>query len=110
MRIAICIITRRRPGPLARLLRSLEAMAVPDGVEVRLVVVENDDPGGPPPTTSMRFVHAFEPRPGIPAARNRTLDLALADPTTAASAFLDDAETVEADWLERLLAGRRRVA
>lgn len=108
MRLAICIITRRRPGPLARLLRSLEAMQVPDGVEVRLVVVENDDHAGPRPTTSLRIVHDAEPRPGIPVARNRTLDLALGDPETDAIVFLDDDETVDADWLVRLLAGKTR--
>lgn len=110
MRIAICIITRRRPGPLARLLHSLESMQVPNGVEVRLVVVENDDHPGPRPTTSLPIAHDAEPRPGIPVARNRTLDLALGDPETDAVVFLDDDETVDADWLVRLLDGRQRFA
>jgi glycosyltransferase involved in cell wall biosynthesis len=109
MRLAICIITRRRPEPLARLLRSLESMHVPDGVEPQLVIVENDEPGRTPtPTTTMPCVHEFETRPGIPAARNRTLDLSLADDATEAIIFLDDDETVDEDWLDRLVAGRRR--
>ena len=91
MRIAICIITRRRPDGIARLLRSLESISVPDGVEVEVVLVENDDPSkNPPPRTSLSLRHAFEPEPGIPAARNRTLEIALADPGIDAIAFLDD--------------------
>ena len=108
MRVAICIITRRRPDGLARLLRSLELISVPDGVEVEVVVVENDDPiEKTPPDTSLSLRHAFEPEPGIPAARNRTLDIALADPEIDAIAFLDDDETVDPAWLTELLRTRR---
>ena len=109
MRVAICIITRRRPDGLARLLRSLEVISAPDGVGVEVVVVENDAPTEkPPPGTSLRIHHAFEPEPGIPAARNRTLEIALADPGIDALAFLDDDETVESDWLAALLRTRSR--
>jgi succinoglycan biosynthesis protein ExoM len=109
MRLAICIITRRRPEPLARLLRSLESMHVPEGVDPHLVIVENDEPGRTPaPVTTIPVIHDFETRPGIPAARNRTLELALADAATDAIIFLDDDETVDADWLDRLVEGRRR--
>ena len=109
MRVAICIITRRRPDGLARLLRSLEVVSVPEGVEVEAVVVENDTPTEKPsPRTSLRVHHAFEPEPGIPAARNRTLDLALADPGIEMLAFLDDDETVDSDWLAALLRTRDR--
>jgi len=109
MRPAICIITRRRPEPLARLLRSLEAMTIPEGVDPHLVIVENDEPDRTAtPTTSLPVVHAFEPTPGIPAARNRSLEIALADAATDAIVFLDDDETVDRDWLVRLVDGRRR--
>lgn len=109
MRVAICIITRRRPDGLARLLRSLELISVPDGVQVEVVVVENDDPSEKTlPDTSLDLRHAFEPEPGIPAARNRTLDIALADPSIDALAFLDDDETVDPAWLTALLRTRRR--
>lgn len=109
MHVAICIITRRRPEGLARLLRSLEGISVPSGVRVEVVLVENDAPtGDPPPETTLTLRHEFEPEPGIPAARNRTLDLALEDPSVDAVAFLDDDETVEPTWLERLCEGMRR--
>ena len=109
MRVAICIITRRRPDGLARLLQSLEVISVPEGVEVELVVVENDAPSDKrPPPTSLRMQHAFEAEPGIPAARNRTLDIALADPGVEMLAFLDDDETVDSEWLVALLRTARR--
>ena len=109
MRIAICIITRRRPDGLARLLQSLESISVPDGVKVEVVLVENDEPSKKtPPRTSLSLQHAFEPEPGIPAARNRTLEIALADPGIDAIAFLDDDETVDPAWLAALLRTRRR--
>jgi succinoglycan biosynthesis protein ExoM len=109
MRVAICIITRRRPDGLARLLRSLELISVPDGVQVEVVVVENDDPVEKTlPDTSLDLRYAFEPEPGIPAARNRTLDIALADASIDAVAFLDDDETVDPAWLTALLRAHRR--
>ncbi|MAD19758.1 MAG: hypothetical protein CMJ52_05990 [Planctomycetaceae bacterium] len=108
MRVAVCIITRRRPDGLARLLRSLESISVPEGVEVELVIVENDAPSDKtPPTTSLRTHHAFEAEPGIPAARNRTLEIALADPGIEMLAFLDDDETVDSGWLVALLRTAR---
>ena len=109
MRIAICIITRRRPDGLARLLQSLESISVPDGVKVEVVLVENDEPSKKtPPRTSLSLQHAFEPEPGIPAARNRTLEIALADPGIDAIAFLDDDETVDPDWLTALCRMRHQ--
>ena len=103
MRVAICIITRRRPEGLSRLLHSLDGISVPEGVEVEAVVVENDEPtDAPPPTCFLPLHHAFEPRPGIPAARNRSLQIALKTLAPDAVAFLDDDETVDPDWLTAL--------
>ena len=108
MRVAICIITRRRPEGLARLLHSLEGISVPEGVEVEAVVVENDTPTDvAPPPTAFPLRHAFEPVPGIPAARNRSLQLALDSPEVDAVAFLDDDETVDPQWLTALCRGRQ---
>ncbi|MBC03163.1 MAG: hypothetical protein CMJ34_07650 [Phycisphaerae bacterium] len=107
MQVAICIITRRRPEGLARLLHSLEEISVPEGVGVHVVVVENDIPtDAPPPGCSLPLRHVFEPEPGIPAARNRSLEIALENPDTDAVAFLDDDETVDREWLAALCRGR----
>ncbi|MFM1823628.1 MAG: hypothetical protein RI967_1894 [Planctomycetota bacterium] len=105
LRIAIGVITRRRPRELERLLGSLAELRVPEGSRVEVVVVENDDPPGmgvPTATGALPVRHAFEPVAGIPQARNRVLDLA-ADASDRI-VFVDDDETVEPDLLERLLA------
>ncbi|MEC8320019.1 MAG: glycosyltransferase [Planctomycetota bacterium] len=109
MRVAICIITRRRPEGVARLLASLEEISVPEGVEVEIVLVENDDPSDiPPPTSTLPLQRSFEAEPGIPAARNRSLEIALSNAGTTHVAFLDDDETVDPAWLLELHRGRER--
>lgn len=103
LRIALCVITRRRPEGLARLLASLDALRSPPNAVLSLLVVENDEPHGrglPPCALPAR--HVFEPRAGIPIARNRCLDEAA--PQSDRIVFLDDDETVEPDLLERLCA------
>jgi succinoglycan biosynthesis protein ExoM len=108
LRIAIGVITRRRPRELGRLLGSLAALRVPEGVRVEVVVVENDDAPGSGARLDAGAIavrHAFEPVAGIPQARNRVLDLA-ADQSDRI-VFVDDDETVEPDLLERLLATER---
>jgi succinoglycan biosynthesis protein ExoM len=108
-RIAICLITRQRPKGLARTLASLDAVSVPDDCLMEVVVIDNDDPdaasGAPLPTVAGQPVlRVDEPRPGIPFARNRAIEVA----RTRADllAFIDDDETVEPDWLEKLMAVR----
>lgn len=109
-RIAIGIITRRRPKGLARTLASLDAIEVPAGCEVEVIVVDNDDPGAaeahPPPTVLGRSVHRVaEPEPGIPFARNRAIEEARLRADRLV--FIDDDETVEPDWLVRLVGVMR---
>lgn len=103
LRIELCVITRRRPAELARLLASLDELRAPRGATVSLLVVENDEPhsrGLPPCKLPSRLV--FEPRAGIPIARNRCLDEAGA--ASDRIVFVDDDETVAPDLLERLHA------
>ena len=40
--VTVCVATCQRPVGLARLLSSLEQLAVPAGVELEIVVVDND--------------------------------------------------------------------
>ena len=108
-RIAICIITRKRPRGLARTLESLDRVNVPSGCRMEVVVVDNDDPEAasrhPLPEVAGRPVHRTEePRPGIPFARNRAIEEARG--RSDYLVFIDDDETVEQDWLERLMAVR----
>lgn len=105
-RIAICVATRNRPAELARLLASLSSLRVPAGVGARVLVVENDAPNDRPlPPCALPAERVFEPRVGIPQARNRALEAAA--PHADFLYFVDDDETVEPDVLERLLAAAR---
>lgn len=103
MHLAFCIITRRRPDGLQRLLDSIDGMNPVAGVATSAVVIENDAPHDrrPRPGT-LPLEHHFETRPGIPAARNRSLEAALSDPSVTHLAFLDDDETVAPDWLQTM--------
>ena len=101
-------MTRRRPDGLRRALQSLQELsleAVP-GVEVRIVVVENDVGGEARAVVAsltggrMPIEYAAEPTHGIPFARNRALEVA---GDVDFIAFLDDDEWAESQWLVELL-------
>ena len=108
-RIAVCIITRRRPKGLARTLASLDRLELPGGCRLEVIVVDNDEPDSAreqeTPLVLGRPVHRVaEPRAGIPFARNRAIEEAIG--RSDLLAFIDDDETVEPDWMARLLAVR----
>lgn len=110
VRVAITVCSRGRPTELGLCIDSLLKQDVPAGVKPLIVVVENNeepeyaglfqdlkDAVGDP--WEMHCCH--EPRLGIPQARNRCLDIALAhDPDWIA--FIDD-ETVAPDWLQKMI-------
>ncbi|WP_018426041.1 glycosyltransferase family 2 protein [Hoeflea sp. 108] len=104
-RIDICVCTFRRPE-LADTLRSLEAMELPRGYGVGVVVADNDDmPSASALVTELasklslpvRYVHA--PAGNISVARNACLDASSADLV----AFIDDDEKATDQWLMRLV-------
>ncbi|WFR68061.1 glycosyltransferase family A protein [Curtobacterium flaccumfaciens] len=108
-RIAVAIATHRRPDGLLALLDSLADSA--DGAPGFDVIVVDNDPAGSGITAltdagtyPFGITSVLEPRPGIAAARNRALELA-ADHDWIC--FVDDDETVEPTWLERLVAAQR---
>lgn len=114
-RTAVAVATHRRPDGLLTLLRSLAEMrrgaAATRTPAFDVVVVDNDPAGSGVAAldlTADRFpfsVHAVvEPRPGIAAARNRALDLAAGYDWVC---FVDDDETVEPNWLARLVDAQR---
>lgn len=113
-RVAVCVCTCRRPGPLDRLLASLAAQRFEgDPPEVELVLVDNDPEATGRPVArrwaerlAWPVRYAVEPRPGIPRARNRALD-ELPEGTDVV-AFVDDDEWAAAGWLDRLLEGLER--
>jgi succinoglycan biosynthesis protein ExoM len=102
--VDICICTFRRPF-LAETLRSVAALAI-EGVAVRVIVADNDAGGSARELVAsmsqdfrwpITYVHA--PAANICIARNACLDAASADYV----AFIDDDETVSAQWLIQLL-------
>lgn len=110
MKVAICIITFRRPEGLKRLLDSLNRLEFKNQPppDLQLVVVDND-PAGLAHAYCQRIrselkwpmTSGVEPRRGIAAARNTSFAHAPADAEFVA--FVDDDEYVEPGWLEALL-------
>ncbi len=107
-RIDICIATFKRPDGLRALVESLDRQRIPDNVDLRLVIVDNDgaSPLGAPPPSRFETIYVVEPLRGIAAARNAALDLV--GPDTDFVVFVDDDEVVEENWLAALLAVQRR--
>ena len=114
MKVAICIITFRRPEGLKRLLDSLnrlefKKLSPPD---LQLVVVDND-PAGLGHAYCQRIqselkwplISCVEPRRGVAAARNTSIARAPADADFIAS--IDDDEWAEPNWLEELLCAQQ---
>jgi glycosyltransferase involved in cell wall biosynthesis len=99
-------LTYRRPKSLARLLAPLaDQVRALDGWRSEVVVVDNDPLGLAVAVVAncgvsdiARYVH--EPRPGIAAARNRTLDEAVDADVVV---FIDDDEIPGPGWLRALL-------
>lgn len=109
MRIAICIVTFRRPESLTRLLGSLQELALPElAGDISVVVVDNDAGESARAACAearewLRFPlhYAVEKRRGIPQARNTAIGLALG--RSDAIAFLDDDACASRQWLTELL-------
>lgn len=111
--IVVAVLTFRRPDLLAALLENYSRIEMPSDCRVELLVVDNDAQASGLPTFSAwrdrlpaaRYV--VEPRLGIPVARNRALDEALAVGADALC-FIDDDETPDSDWLVRLVEAWRQ--
>lgn len=110
MKVMIGVPTYRRPQMLARALESVAKLTTPCGVELLVVVADNNPDGSAAPiveraaassATPMRWAH--QPRRGISSARNALLAAAL-EANVDWIAFFDDDETVRPDWLAQLTA------
>ncbi|MDI7862064.1 glycosyltransferase [Rhizobiaceae bacterium n13] len=105
--VAVCTFRR---AELEQTLRSIAKLAVPVGVNVRIIVADNDvAPSARERVTALREAVPFEivyvhcPAANISIARNACLDHATGDYL----AFIDDDEVVSEDWLSRLLETAR---
>lgn len=103
--IDICVSTYRRPALLSVLIASLLRQKVDDGLQFRIVIVDNDAE-----QTARTVVESFMPCPvpiiydiepvqGISFARNRCV--ALCDGNYAA--FIDDDEYADDTWLQGMM-------
>ncbi len=104
----IGIVTCRRPRGLRRLLEGLQLLEPPPGVELRVVVADNDPEGSARPVCDdarawleLPLDYVLEKRRGIPQARNAVLARSLA--TADLVAFIDDDEVPDPRWLCELL-------
>ena len=105
MSIDIAVCTYRRPA-LRKALLSLFALQVPEGLEVRIIVADNDaEPSAHALVHEMRAASPFEieyvhcPKSNISIARNACLDASKSDYL----AFIDDDEVASPEWLQELL-------
>lgn len=112
--VAICVCTCMRPRMLKACLDSLAQQKVPAGLEVAVVIIDND------PAQSAAHVAAFhesaspfmtlyahQPCRGISFARNAALDVAV-QISADWIAFIDDDEIADPDWLAHLMAPNYR--
>lgn len=109
--VAVCVPTYRRPEFLERLLVSLTALDR-GGLDVRVVVVDNDAAGSAAPIVR-RFAgrlpgltYEVEPSRGLATVRNRLVAVA-ARLGVEYVAFVDDDEWVEPGWLVGLVRTAR---
>lgn len=105
LRIDIAVCTFRREA-LTETLASLATLKAPPGIGLRIIVADNDvEPSAYPRVAAaaawmpMEVAYVHCPAGNISIARNACLDHSDAD----FLAFVDDDETVEPQWLARLL-------
>ncbi|MEZ5778654.1 MAG: glycosyltransferase family 2 protein [Paracoccaceae bacterium] len=103
--VDICICTFRRPH-LAQTLDSLGQLEVMDGVELRVIVADNDETPsargvaeGFRKTSPLPLLYVHCPAGNISIARNACLDHCTGDYV----AFIDDDEVATPNWLRHLL-------
>lgn len=107
--VLIAVCTRRRPQMLAQCLVSLQSQhALPAGIELQLLVVENDDaPLVDELVKSLQVTSPYplhyvqEPQAGLSYARNMALSQAMRLEANWL-AFIDDDESAEPQWISEL--------
>ena len=114
MRISIAVCTAGRPELLRACLELIIAQEGPPGSELRLIVVDNNQLPDAEPIAAeiagkgrfpVHYVH--ESRLGIPFARNRAIDTALALKSDWI-AFIDDDHEATPGWLSGLIQAARK--
>lgn len=109
--VSICIATFKRPEKLGNLLRSIDSTCQDAGVQIELIVVDNDQALSATPTLQayaengkFELISAMQSQQNIALTRNKAVDLARGDYLI----FVDDDEEVCEGWLQALLATREQ--
>ena len=102
--VVVAVLTYRRPEDLEAVLPLVAEQAAACEPPARVLVVDNDPGASARPAVEgsalERVSYAWEPQPGIAAARNRALLEAAGDDVLV---FLDDDERPGPGWLQHLL-------
>jgi succinoglycan biosynthesis protein ExoM len=99
--IDICIASYKRPQLLAKLLVSLAAQKLPEGISVGVIVVDNDPNGTAreavenAAAAGMQIQYFIQPEKNIALTRNMGVAKAIGEYI----AFIDDDEYAEPGWL-----------
>jgi succinoglycan biosynthesis protein ExoM len=107
-KISIAICTRERPIMLTNLLKSFEQIEILQNVDVEIDIIENHTEANLAeliaklaPSLPFKINHHWEPKIGIPIARNHALRVARESGATHII-FIDDDERVAPQWLKEL--------
>jgi hypothetical protein len=113
-RLLLAITTRKRPRMLANCLAACFVAERPQGTSVTILVVDNDPDesgravvGEVAAASAVQVDYVMEPQPGIPAVRNRAIDIA-ASRGAKWLAFIDDDSFPDPKWLTVLIDALRR--
>ena len=105
MLISVCMCTYRR-SHVVETLKSLDQQVLPDGVELEVVVVDNDESAfarnlvlNQAKKMAIPVVYAQETAKNIAKARNKTIAKASGEWL----AFIDDDEVADSQWIKHLL-------
>ena len=111
--VLVAALTYKRPEMLETLLAGFRRITAPPSANLIFLVVDNDEACSARTSveaasrTGIDLRYVTEPRRGIPAARNRAIDEALAIGAECLC-FIDDDEYPDMHWIECLLSCREK--
>ena len=114
MKVAVCVITCKRPEGLKRLLNGLNKLSFNKcfNTQLEIIIVDNDVDGSARSVCESfelqlkwSIKYCIEPNRGIPYARNKSL--ACVEDDADFIAFIDDDEVPDSNWLDELLYNQK---
>jgi succinoglycan biosynthesis protein ExoM len=114
-KIVVCVCTRGRPELFKRCLNSLARVIMPEGFNIEILVIDNNDEKSADVSKACSAVggvlvrYRYEPVAGLATARNAALTTALVMDADWI-AFIDDDEVADRLWLVRFMEAIERYA